>query len=64
MDPFPCVPSQVNSGGPLETVVAVPGHPKDRIAGQTGFLCEPTADAFAIAMITAVTQPDVVRTFI
>ena len=30
----------VNSGGPLETV----------IDGKTGFLCEPTADAFAVKM--------------
>ena len=37
----------VNSGGPLETV----------IDGKTGFLCEPTADAFAVKMAHFVQAP-------
>ncbi|MEQ1759693.1 MAG: glycosyltransferase [Vicinamibacterales bacterium] len=38
----------VNNGGPTETVV----H------GTTGFLCEPSPDAFAAAMATLVNDPD------
>lgn len=38
----------VNSGGPTETVVNY----------VTGFLCEPTSEAFAMAMLTLVTNPE------
>jgi alpha-1,3/alpha-1,6-mannosyltransferase len=41
----------VNSGGPLETVYGNPDGPTSKQpAGQTGFLCDPTATDFAKAM--------------
>jgi len=42
----------VNSGGPLETVLADPAGPTDgkSLSGQTGFLCNPTAAEFGKAM--------------
>ena len=41
----------VNSGGPLETV----------IDGKTGFLCEPTPEAFAVKMANFVRTPTAQR---
>ena len=42
-----CPVIAVNSGGPLESVAD----------GETGFLCEPTADAFSKAMLKLVREP-------
>lgn len=39
--------SQVNSGGPMETVCAAGGDPVKRVRDQTGFLCEQTPFSFA-----------------
>ena len=39
--------SQVNSGGPMETVCAAGGDPGKHVRDQTGFLCEQTPFSFA-----------------
>lgn len=46
-----CPVIAVNSGGPLESVVD----------GETGFLCEPTAEAFSEAMERLITEPQFCR---
>eukprot|EP00039_Didymoeca_costata_P019820 m.339072 g.339072 ORF g.339072 m.339072 type:complete len:422 (-) comp18650_c0_seq1:70-1335(-) len=52
----------VNSGGPLETVVANMENPTRMIKGQTGFLCEPEADKFAAAMKTVLSDTNMAKT--
>eukprot|EP00045_Choanoeca_perplexa_P006778 m.58676 g.58676 ORF g.58676 m.58676 type:complete len:162 (+) comp13781_c0_seq2:1159-1644(+) len=46
----------VNSGGPMESVAAVPYDHSATMAGRTGYLCHPDADNMAEAMEHLVTH--------